>query len=121
MAAIRERWRDWAMLLFGAWLVISPFVLGYRAEAPAMAVWNPVIIGLAVIVFAVAVLTRPQQWEAWVMLILGAWLVLAPFVLGFAGIAAALWNHVILGLLVAADAGYALYQMREGGGTAHTA
>ncbi|MGD8429947.1 MAG: SPW repeat protein [Ectothiorhodospiraceae bacterium] len=112
MATRYERWHDWVMLLFGLWLIASPFVLGSTAVGGA-AVWNPVIVGIAVGVFAIAVLSQPHQWEEWINLVLGAWLILAPFVLGFSGIAAATWNHVILGLLVGADAIWALVDMRS--------
>ncbi|WP_435100123.1 SPW repeat protein [Arhodomonas sp. AD133] len=115
MATLRERWRDWLMLLFGLWMIVSPFVLGSTAIGGAV-VWNPVIIGIAVAVFAAAVLARPYMWEEWVNLVLGVWLILAPFVLGFAGMAmAATWNHIIFGVLIGADAIWSLMEMRQHG------
>ncbi|MEX0730355.1 MAG: SPW repeat protein [Aquisalimonadaceae bacterium] len=109
---LNERWRDGLMLAFGVWLVISPFVLGYAGQGAGMAMWNPIIVGLAVIVFAAAVLMRPQQWEEWINLVLGVWLILAPFVLMFWHIQAALWNHLIFGVLIAGGALWSLMEMR---------
>ncbi|MGA7270059.1 MAG: SPW repeat protein, partial [Acidimicrobiia bacterium] len=38
---------------------------------------------------------------SWTNLVLGVWLLLAPFVIGYWSTTAALWNDVILGLIVA--------------------
>lgn len=46
----------------------------------------------------------------WINLIAGLWLIFAPWLLGFSGTTYALWNSVILGLIVAIVAGVALYQ-----------
>lgn len=107
-----ERWRDWLLLAFGVWLVISPFVLGYGGPGVGMAMWNPIIVGVAVIIFAAAVVMKPQQWEEWINLVLGVWLILAPFILGFTQLQAALWNHLIVGALIVAGAVWSLMQMR---------
>jgi hypothetical protein len=112
LAYRKEQWRDWLMLLFGAWLVVSPFVLGYGGTEAGMAMWNSVIIGLALVVFSIAVLIKPHIWEEWVSLILGAWLIISPFVLGFSDITPALWNTVIMGLLVGGDAIWSVIDMR---------
>lgn len=112
MAAAKGNWRDWLMLIFGVWMIISPFILGYGAVAAA--VWNSIIIGIAVVVFALAVMSQRQMWEEWVNLILGVWLIIAPFVLVFANDSpVAAWNHVIFGILIAADAIWCLVDMRR--------
>ncbi|MBI4032887.1 SPW repeat protein [Candidatus Berkelbacteria bacterium] len=36
----------------------------------------------------------------WVTLILGIWVLISPWLLGFAGIAAGLWSNIIVGLLL---------------------
>nr|WP_067296041.1 SPW repeat protein [Marinobacterium profundum] len=107
----KAHWRDWLMLLFGVWLVISPFALGYGATDAMMVLWNPVIVGVAVVVFAIAVLRKTQVWEEWVLLALGAWLMAAPFLLGYATMPAAMWNSIIVGLLVGADSVWSLVVM----------
>lgn len=112
----KEQWREWLMLLFGVWLVVSPFALGYAGAGAQMAVWNPVIVGVVVIVFAIAEIMKPQTWEEWISLLLGAWLIAAPFVLGYTGMTAALWNSVIMGLLIGADAVWTLIDMKSHGG-----
>jgi len=47
-------------------------------------------------------------WMAWVTVALGVWLIIAPFVLGYSNIIVALWNDVIVGVLVAVLAFFSL-------------
>ena len=41
------------------------------------------------------------NWQDIVCLILGLWLIASPWVLGFTGIEAAMWNAVVLGIVIA--------------------
>ena len=41
-----------------------------------------------------------RKWQDWANLVLGLWLVLSPWILGFSGTSSATWNGVIVGLLV---------------------
>ncbi len=100
------RWQDWANLVLGAWLFVAPFFgIGLLHQA---AVWNAYAAGIAVVVFAWAALVRPQRWQEWVNLCIGVWLIIAPFALGYAEQSGAMWNHIIVGLLVGADAVWAM-------------
>jgi len=38
---------------------------------------------------------------------LGIWLIIAPFVLSYSGVAAAMWNDIIVGIIVAVLAAWA--------------
>lgn len=115
---LKSHWREWLMLLFGVWLVVSPFVLGFTAVAEGMAMWSTVILGLVVAGFAVAEIMKPREWEEWVSVVLGAALIVAPFALGFAGAPLALWNSLIMGVLVGGDAIWSLVDMKHHGGHA---
>jgi hypothetical protein len=53
------------------------------------------------------------EWQDWLTGILGLWLVIAPWVLGFGSFAAAAWNSVIVGLLVLAFAVWELWVVRQ--------
>lgn len=101
-----QRWQDWVALVFGVWFFISPWILGFADME--MAAWNSYIIGIAVAVFSIIALARPQQWEEWVNILLGIWLILSPFVLGFAESTSPLANAIILGLLIGIDAVWAM-------------
>lgn len=48
------------------------------------------------------------QTCGWTCIVAGIWLILAPFALGYSTVAAALWNDIILGLIVLVVGGYAL-------------
>lgn len=105
-----KRWQDLVMLLLGMWLFVSPFVLQY-AEATDLAAWNSYLLGFSVVVVAGAALLRPQMWEEWVNLALGIWLIIAPFVLVFyLEHPLAMWNHIIIGLLIGGDALWTILQ-----------
>lgn len=86
-------------VLAGLWLVLAPFLLGYSGT-PLM---NDIIIGLAVAVFAGSRLLGDGYkiaWPSWVNVLLGLWLFFAPFTLGYTEMSTALWNDVILGIVV---------------------
>lgn len=99
-------WQDWVNVVLGVWLFIAPF-FGIGAGDPA-AVWNSYIMGLAVALIALAAVSEPRKWEEWTNLIIGVWLIIAPFVLGFTEQQGATWNQIIVGILVAADAAWAM-------------
>jgi hypothetical protein len=98
----RGIWEDWLNLVLGAWLIIAPF-LGVGLGTPA-AVWNSYIVGVAVLVFAWVALSRPHRWEEIINLVLGVWLIISPFVLGYAHLRGAMWSHVIIGVVIGLDA-----------------
>jgi hypothetical protein len=101
------RWQDWGNVLAGGWLVVAPFVLGTSDEAPST--WTAVTMGVLVALVAVWALGQPRSAGAeWTNVTLGAVLVLAPWALGFASVAAAAWNAWIVGATVLALAGWAV-------------
>jgi ABC-type uncharacterized transport system permease subunit len=92
------RYRDAANLILGLWLAISPLALSYMTEStPAL---NANIVGVIIAVAAAAALISFHKWEEWVNVALGAWLIVSPFALDFASHADALWNQIIVGVLV---------------------
>lgn len=104
-----RRWQDGVMIVLGLWMILSPFSLRYPDTA-GIAALSSYIFGVAVIVFAALALYRPQMWEEWVNLVLGIGMILAPFALRFDTDTVARWNHIVLGLLICADALWARLQ-----------
>ena len=102
-----QRWQDWLTLILGVWLFISPWV-GF-ADSTAAA-WNAWIFGAVIAAVSAWALAEPQKWEEWVNFALGAWLMIAPFVLVFSPEAAQTWNHLIIGAVVFVDALWGLSQ-----------
>lgn len=100
-----QLWQDWVNLVVGLWLFISPWLgLGELSSAA----WNSWILGAAIAIFAIAALSLPKKWEEWVNVVLGIWVIIAPFVLGFSTESGAMWNHLIVGVLVLIVALWAL-------------
>jgi hypothetical protein len=97
---LTTRWKDTANLMLGIWLGVSPWVLSYTGHTTAH--WNAHLVGLVIAVAALAVLISFQQWEEWVNTALAAWLIISPFILGFSTLSVALWNQLIVGVLVGA-------------------
>jgi SPW repeat len=53
-----------------------------------------------------------KHWQDPVNLVLGLWLIVSPWILGFQAERASLWSAVILGILVAATALTSLFRVR---------
>jgi hypothetical protein len=104
----KQRWQDWVMLVFAIWLFFSPFFLGYSSDARSAG--NAYVLGVLVAIFSIWALAAPQKWEEWINLLLGIWLIISPWVLRVGGDSVATTNFVILGLLVGADALWAMSQ-----------
>ena len=117
MAAFEEKlthhWRDVANLILGIWLAISPWALSYMADAtPA---WNAYIVGIVIAVAAAAAIMAFHQWEEWTNVALAIWLIVSPFLLGYAAHATALWNQIVVGVLVGGLALWTAVTTPEGG------
>lgn len=104
-----QRWQDWVMLVFGIWLFVSPFWMGAYASVMNLAAWNSYVMGVLVAGFAWGGLAGARRWEEWLQLIFGVWLVVSPFALLFyQSQVGAAWNTIVLGVLIGADAIWAL-------------
>lgn len=97
-------------ILVGIWLVISPFLLGYSGNTSAL--WNDIISGILVIIFAATQTIQSKEritWPAWISLLIGIWLVLAPFALNNSAVSGTLWNEIISGIIIIALAAWAAF------------
>ncbi|MHA6793790.1 SPW repeat domain-containing protein [Pseudonocardia bannensis] len=92
--------------LAGIWLIMAPFALNYQNLGPGFdGYWNDVVIGAAIALVALVRMASPYRSAAVgvVNIGLGAWLILAPFTLGYnlgADAMAATWNDIIVGVIV---------------------
>ena len=101
---------DVANLVLGAFLFFSPWIFGFAAGTP----WtNAMICGLVIAVLSIAALAMFEVWEEWLNLLVGLWVIVSPWVLGFAGTVAALNVHLVVGFLVAALAAIELWFMHQ--------
>jgi hypothetical protein len=91
---------NYGTLIAGIWLIVAPFILGYVDSA---AITNDVIVGILLGGLSLVRLFsnfRPS-WLSWANIVLGFWLIIAPFVLGYT-LAASQWNDIIVGIVVVA-------------------
>ena len=107
-----KRWHDWGSLLLGAWMFISPWVMLYPVDVPN-ATWNAYVIGAAIVIFSAIAVYMPKIWEEGVNIVLGIWLLLSPWALGFAGYRDITVNSVIVGLLVIALSAWAMMRDKQ--------
>jgi hypothetical protein len=86
-------------ILLGAWLVVSPWIIGYVSREM---MWHDVVVGAALVAIAAvrAGSHRRAAVPGWLGLLLGLWLIVAPFVL-FSIETSQKWNSVIIGAVVA--------------------
>jgi hypothetical protein len=103
---------SWINIIAGVWLIFAPFVLGYANNIPRT---NDIWLGIIVGVLAVIRAFTPSRtsWLSWANVVAGIWLIIAPFVLGYAN-AVPWWNDIILGIIVA---GVALWNTSVGSAT----
>jgi hypothetical protein len=109
-----KHWQDPLNLILGVWMVVSPWAL--RHDANMVPTSNAVILGILIAVAALVALFKVMAWEEWVNVLLGVWLVISPWVLAFSGLMMAMWNAVIVGIVVAALALWALGTDKDIGG-----
>ena len=101
------RWQNWIIALVGIWLFISPWVLTTTGSADVAR--NAWIVGAAIFVVALIALGTPNNPTAdWVNVLLGVWLFISPWVLGYAGVKDGAWNAWILGVITVILALWAL-------------
>ena len=103
------KWCDVANLILGAILFFSPWMFGYGT---GMASENAFIAGIVIAVLAIAALAAFAVWEEWLNLIVGLWVLVSPWVLGFQG-TTAMTVHVIIGAAVAILAAIELWMMSQ--------
>jgi hypothetical protein len=100
-------WQDWVSWVLGLWLCISPWALGFSADSASMQ--NAVVVGFLLILTEVVTLSVFAPWEEWLNVVLGAWLVVCPWVLGVTSVLARA-DFIIVGAVVLM---LAIYEMRQ--------
>ncbi|MGN8117898.1 SPW repeat protein [Labrys sp. 22185] len=93
-----KRVQDWLLLLLALGLFSTPWLAGFRAmEVPT---WHAWVMAFLLAYLALAALSEARQWEEWVTLGLGLWLIVAPWVLRFSSDTAPERAHWLVGGLV---------------------
>ena len=93
-----NRWQDWANVVLGVVLFITPFVFG--ATANAAAAYTAYIGGVLLVILGLVDLANPDnQTGEWAEGVLGVLVFISPWVLGFSGVTMMAWSAWIIGVL----------------------
>ena len=73
---------SWINVLFGIWMIISPYILSVTHYPRALL--NNVICGIVIALLALIRTLAPEQtgWS-WTNVLMGVWLIISPFVLAY--------------------------------------
>lgn len=104
--------QDWSDMIIGFILFISPWALNFSDLDAAS--WNAWICGLIIaIAAAYSLFVALKEWEHWNGVAIGAWLMAAPWVLGFGSITSATAVHIVLGLLLILSEAWEIREYRH--------
>lgn len=90
-------------VLLGIWLIVSPWVFGYSAAGGA-AIWNSVVAGALIVILGANRVSSPHTGSglSWTNLLLGLWTIASPWIYVYDRQSSAVWDNVVLGVVVAA-------------------
>lgn len=95
----RTGWKTGLILVLAAWLFISPWIVAPSTLVSSVNAWAS-----GVVIFLVALTAmrsrRPEDVK-WVNALLGAWVLVAPWILHFSSASGAAWNAWIVGGAIA--------------------
>jgi uncharacterized membrane protein HdeD (DUF308 family) len=104
MSTAWKRWQDYATIIFGVALFVTPLVFGDTSQGTATA--TAYILGVLLVLSGLlAAATREANPTEWIPVILGAITFISPFVLGFTAVTAVAWGAYIVGVLAVVNAG----------------
>jgi hypothetical protein len=92
-------------------LFVSPWLFGFAEHQTAS--WNAWVSAALVALVAGIALAQLHPWEEWLNALVGLWVAASPWLLGFAGVATAMWTHLVIGLAVAALSGYGIWLLSD--------
>jgi hypothetical protein len=102
-------------LVLGAFLFLTPWLF---ASTPGVGIWpgaegwNNWIAGIVIAALSIAALLSFAEWEEWLNLIIGLWVIVSPWALDFAGHTAAMWSNVVVGVIFATVAAIEIWLQR---------
>jgi hypothetical protein len=98
----RLRLRDWVIALLGFWMFLSPRVLHF-AGGQSSEIWCAWLVGTAILLVTAGSRFVVEIWSPWqdgTNAALGLWLMVSPWVLGFAAHTTARTNSIVVGFFV---------------------
>lgn len=86
-------------VLVGAWYVTAPYVWGYDLTFNW---WHSVVVGGAVLSLSAAYFVGWSRIAAWLLVVVGAYSMVSPFLYGYLPQSRAFFNDLFFGVLVVA-------------------
>lgn len=105
------KWEDWIGIVLGAWMLASPWVVGFSDNS--VAAMNALIMGTILVLAEMLELSVHEDAEEWIDIVAGLWLMVSPVVLGFTSSMPATVSTISVGLLTVLFAAYALSPLDE--------
>ena len=109
-----KHWQDPVNGVLGAWLILSPWILGLQQPRVAMATF--IVAGVLLVAAAAGSILLPRAWEEWTGAAVGVLLMLSPWALGFADTIVAVQVALCSGLAAVVLALWVLAVDKEYGG-----
>jgi uncharacterized membrane protein HdeD (DUF308 family) len=110
MSAAWRRWQDYATIILGVALFVSPFVFGDTSQGTAAT--TAYILGVLLVLSGLlAAAMREANAVEWIPVILGVITFISPFVFGFTAVTAIAWAAYIVGVLAVVNAGSLLLNL----------
>lgn len=110
IANLSLRWW-WINVLLSIVLLLSPVYSVMWNNVPAA--WNTWLFGAVALVIAIYELIVGGRARAGILnVLIGIWLFLSPWIVGYAGMNGVAWTNWIVGILLCIDTLWALWQIR---------
>jgi len=107
-------WEDWFGMLLGVLIMVSPLFPVQVNDTVDLErshlVLNSFVVGMLVLGLAQLEYVALHRWEEVGSVLLGLWLIVSPFVFGYASDQALQLWHIVLGALVAVVGAWQLWQ-----------
>ncbi|PRY34360.1 SPW repeat protein [Umezawaea tangerina] len=99
------RWQDWAEVVLGVVVLLTPTV----ADTTTGAMWTMIVLGALIAIDGLVSLAAPAVvYGEWFQIVLGALLFISPWVIGYSDLTGAAWTSWVAGVLTAAAGAVAL-------------
>jgi len=106
-----KRWQDWATVVLGVLLFVTPFA--FAAGSASVVAWTAYIGGVLLVIAGLWSLSTPgAQFAEWAEVVIGVLLFIAPWLLGFSVLTAMAWSAWVAGILAVVLAGSVLLAHR---------
>lgn len=106
------RWQNWCTTLLGLLIFLSPWYLQlFTLHASSWNVWCSGIVILIVSLWSLGLPESPIL--QWANVILGLWVFISPWAIGYWDFAGQAWSSWTMGILVALLSGWVLLEQKQ--------